>query len=215
MVKIVLILLCIIIGIYGWKKKVIDFSGFLASLFVGIIIIVFLPLIWFVPLFLLFSIGGATARYKWELKKKIGVAERKSGRSYANVLGNGLVAVGCAILYFITKDALFLFAYLAAVAEACGDSVATEIGQLSKKKPRLITDLRPVRTGTSGAISLKGEIAGLIAIILTSLVPFLYFGNQTLFFLVVIASFIGINIDSLIGASLEDKYKFMNNHTTN
>lgn len=215
LLKIFLIMLCIGIGIYGYRKRVIDKSGFLASLLVGIVVITSLPLIWFVPLFMLFALGGITARYKWDIKKELGVAERKEGRSYANVLGNGLVPIICALSYLLTHSDIFLFAYLASVAEACGDSVATEIGELSKKKPRLITNFRPVRIGTSGAISLKGEIAGFLAILLTVIFPSLFLFNFKMFIIPLIAAFIGIHIDSLIGAILENKVKFVNNHTTN
>ncbi len=219
MLKVLLVVVSILVGLYGWKKRVIDFSGFLASLLVGLSVIILLPTIYFIPLFLLFAIGGATARYKWELKRKIGKAERKEGRTYANILANGLVAVACSILYYLTNSPIFLFAYLASVAEACGDSVATEIGQLSKNRPRLITNFRPVRRGTSGGVSIKGEIAAVVSILVVILIPGIYLDYRIffyrIFFTIFLSSFIGVNIDSLIGATLEDRYKFMNNHTTN
>ncbi len=210
-----LVIFVTLIGLYGLKKKVIDKSGFIASIIVGLGVVFSLPLPWFIPLIILFVLGGLTARYKWDLKRRIGKAERKGGRTYANVFGNGLVPLVSAILYFVTKNPVFIYAYLASVGEACADTVATEIGQLSKNKPMLITNLKRVRPGTSGGISILGEIAAIIAIVVTILYPIAHYHQFNIFIPVLLSSFIGVNVDSIIGATLEDKTRFVNNHVTN
>ena len=43
-----------------------------------------------------------------------------------------------------------------------GDTLASELGILSKSKPFLITTLKPVPPGTNGAISLFGTIASIV-----------------------------------------------------
>ena len=43
-----------------------------------------------------------------------------------------------------------------------GDTLASELGILSKSKPLLITTLKPVPPGTNGAISLIGTIASIV-----------------------------------------------------
>ena len=42
-----------------------------------------------------------------------------------------------------------------------GDTLASELGILSKSKPRLITTLKPVPPGTNGAISVIGTVASI------------------------------------------------------
>ena len=43
-----------------------------------------------------------------------------------------------------------------------GDTLASELGILSKSKPLLITNLKPVPPGTNGAISTMGTIASIV-----------------------------------------------------
>jgi uncharacterized protein (TIGR00297 family) len=50
-------------------------------------------------------------------------------------------------------------AFLGALATAGADTWATELGLLASAPPRLVTTLRPVAPGTSGAVSLPGTLA--------------------------------------------------------
>ena len=209
---------CLGVGYYGHKKRIIDVSGLIASLLIGVIILVSLPLIWFFPLLALFVIGGFTAKYKWAYKKKYGVAEKKKGRSASNILGNGLVPLISAVLFYFFNKEFLLYAYICSIATACADSVATEIGQLSRNRPVLITNFKPARTGTDGAVSLLGEISALLASVSIAIIPFVFFGffgnwNLKLFFISVVAGFVGCQFDSLIGATLERRIG--SNHVTN
>lgn len=220
MLKPVLFALCMAIGYYGYRRNVIDRSGLLACLAIGAIVLAAMPIVWFFPLLVLFVLGGITAKYKWEYKKRVGIAERKKGRSVCNVLGNGLVAAFSAILYFFFPDEIFIYAFICSVASACADSVATEIGQLSRTKPRLITSFGRVPVGTDGAISLLGELAGAFGAFCVAAVPFLFFGisgywNLPFILIVTFSGFLACQVDSLIGATLEHRGGVFNNHTTN
>jgi uncharacterized protein (TIGR00297 family) len=122
----------------------------------------------------------------------------------------------------------FLFGgYVGSVATTSADTLASEVGVFSKSKPRLITNLRrKVPSGTIGAVSLLGEgvaiaaglLIGVIAVIFAVLTPALIPGlvasgnvivwDYVLFLipLSILTAFIGCNIDSLLGAVLQNRF---------
>jgi len=122
----------------------------------------------------------------------------------------------------------FLFGgYVGAVATTSADTLASEIGVFSKSKPRLITNLRrKVPSGTIGAVSLLGQgvaiaaglIIGIISLVFAFLAPTWIPGlvtaenvvvSEFVLFLIplsVLAAFIGCNIDSLLGAVLQNRF---------
>jgi uncharacterized protein (TIGR00297 family) len=86
------------------------------------------------------------------------------------------------------------------------DTASGELGQSFKTKTYLITTLKEVKSGTDGAISLSGTVLGLITGIIYVLICD-YFMNieGTIIILIIIVSFAGNLIDSLIGATLQRK----------
>ena len=159
----------------------------------------------FALLFLFVAGGSALTRLGYERKRRVGGAEARGGRRGArNALANAGVAVLCALLYALGLSDAFSAAYVAAIGAAFADTAESEVGQLSRRKPRLITTLRKVPPGTDGAISLTGTLAGAAAASLTAglgLALGLVGGSGTAL-LVTIAGFLGTVVDSLVGARL-------------
>ena len=187
------------------KTKVADITGLLAAIITGVISAISSILL-FLQLFLFFAIGSAATKYKYELKKLRGVAEARGGaRGFENVFANTLPAIFFALNYKYTGDASYAVAFSASIATALGDTLASEIGQTAKKA-YLITNFKEVKVGEDGAISPLGEIAafmGCLIIAAISLNP-----------IVLLAGFIGVHIDSLLGATLERR-KILNNAGVN
>ncbi|MDD3421487.1 MAG: DUF92 domain-containing protein, partial [Methanocellales archaeon] len=144
---------------------------------------------------------------EYEYKQSLGIAEADGGaRGYRNVFGNGLVALILAVAGGVFGNPVFLVGYLGAIATATGDTLASEIGETSEYQPVSIITFKRVRTGTNGAISVLGEIsaiAGSAAIGILAI--FLGMAGLQVASITILGGFIGANVDSLLGATLENR----------
>jgi len=214
---------CLIFAGLSFKFRAVDFSGFLAGIFVGIPIIIFGGFRFFFILAFFFITASIATVFRYDEKKLKGIAEKNKGaRSYINVLGNGIVASIFAILYYVVPihynldSNIFLLGFLGSLATAAADTAGGEIGKLSSYKPRLITTFKVVETGVDGGVTLLGEFAELIVSFLIGIVAYLSgLGDIRIIFITGIAGFIGANIDSVVGATLETWYDFFGNNHTN
>ena len=206
------LLFMIILGYALGRVRLADISGILSGILMGLLIVSFTDFRWFVLILAFFVIGGIFTKYKYDYKRAIGIAQAGGGaRGYKNVFGNGLVALVCAIAFGITGNALLIVAYIGAVATATGDTLASEIGQTSKKLPRLITDLRGVPHGTDGGITTLGEysaLAGAGAIAIIGVI--LGIGAPNTAVPVILGGFFGVNFDSVLGAVFERRHYLTN-----
>src|SRR3712207_4747695 len=152
----------------------------------------------------LFVVGGSLlTRLGYGRKRRTGTAEAGGGRRGArNALANAGVAVLCALLAALTNLNFFAAAFVASLGAAFADTAESEVGQLYARTPRLISTMRRVPSGTDGAVSLPGTLAGLAAAILTAAVGaglgMVEGPASTL--AVALAAFLGTVADSLPGA---------------
>jgi uncharacterized protein (TIGR00297 family) len=200
---------------FAYRSKTADLSGLFSSALVGIILLVFADAKWFLIMLVFFILGSAATRYKFEYKKRIGVEQGQSGaRGYRNVFANGMVATAAAVLFGVFGQPVFIVMYVGSVATAAADTLASEIG-VTGGIPYLITTLKKVPIGTNGGVTVVGELVALIGGLVVSLVAFLL-GVITLPMVLIctLAGFAGTNIDSLIGATLENR-GFLGNAGTN
>ena len=102
-----------------------------------------------------------------------------------------------------------------ALAEAAADTVSSELGQVFGPHPRMITTLRQVESGTDGAISLIGTLAGVVAAaIVAAAGTFALRGGRTMFAISCAGAVFGLLFDSLLGATLEQR-GWLNNDAVN
>ena len=202
-------------GITAYRMKAADRSGLFSGALMGLLIIVFSDVFWFLLMLTFFILGTAFTKYKYEIKKRDGVAESRGGvRGFTNVFANGLVALCGAVLYGIYGDLAFLALYVGSIAAATADTTASELGMLGKQ-PFLITTLQPVPKGTDGGVTIMGEVLAILAALIIGIVAFaLRIGPPEIIPVAVIAGFVGTNVDSIVGATLERK-KIIGNSGTN
>lgn len=201
-------------GYTSYRFRVADISGLFSGAMIGIILIVFADVRWFLIMLTFFIIGAGATRYRYGDKEMLGVAQEHGGvRGYFNVFANGLVATAAAILYGVTGHAAFVALFMGSVASAAADTTASEIG-VTGKTPYLITTLQPVPRGTNGGVTLRGEVAALLASAIVAVTAWLMgVADPWMVVVTVIAGFIGTNVDSLVGATLENSGRIGNSGT--
>lgn len=184
-------------------------SGAVAAAILGTLVFGFGGLQWSVLLLTFFLTSSLLSKL---FRRKKGQAEEKfskgSRRDAWQVLANGGISGVAILLQIAFPEAVWPF-YLAAgsLAAANADTWATELGVLSPTQPRLITSLKPVEKGTSGAVSQLGSLAALGGSALIALAAVLVSQTGWLAFaLITIAGFIGSLVDSLLGATIQAQY---------
>jgi len=205
-----------VLGLGAYRVRALDKKGSLAAVLVGLAVVEFGGLYPFLAMLSFVVLGVLATKYRFSEKAKMGVAQSRNGiRGWGNVFGNGLPAVIFLAVEYLTHRDVFWAASFAAIATANGDTLASELGKVFGKKPRMITSLKPAKPGTNGAVSLAGELFALLGVLFIALFA-LPLTSRDVLMLVSVATggWIGVNIDSLIGATLEVR-GMTNNNSTN
>lgn len=175
-----------------------------------------------------FLLSYAGTRLGREKKERLGTAEKRTGRTAAQVAANlGVAALASDGLAqstmthtgwftFNPASAMPLFAVgLAALAEAAADTVSSEIGQVLGGRPRMITTLRSVDAGTDGGVSLAGTLAGVAAAaIVAGMGGLALRGGLAMAGVSWAGGVFGLFFDSVLGATLERR-GWLNNDAVN
>jgi len=204
--------------IFAYKINVIDKYGALAAVPIGFIILYFGATSWFIVLLLFFLISSLFTKYKYKQKQMMGLAEENNGaRGWRNVLANGGPLAAIAILYYIShNNPIFMLCFVGSISFALSDTVATEVGLLSKVKPRSLLTGKQIDKGQSGGVTIQGEIAALIGSLLIGTVYGLLISeNISLRILIILSAaiiggMISTNADSIFGATIQAKYRCIN-----
>jgi len=211
-----IILICLfalILGVGAYWAKAADASAVISETIVGFLVIIFAGLSWFLLLLIFYLMGGGFTRYGYAKKEKLGIAQSHGGaRGYKNVFSNSLVPLAMAVFYGIYGNDLFVYAFIGSVATANGDTLASEIGETSSSRPRMITTLMETEPGVDGGVTLLGEGASLLGALIIGILAAIS-GMTGLIGIVIgtAAGFLGTNFDSLLGATLQSRGTLSNN----
>lgn len=178
-------------------------DGALGGFVVGAAIYACLGLQGFAILALFVVCGSALTRLGYRSKQGRGIAQSRGGRRGArNALANCGVAVACAFLATLTSSEVFAASFVASLGAAFADTAESEVGQLARRAPRVITTLRKAPPGTDGAVSVPGTLAGIAAAVLTAFLGLAVglLAEPGAALVVASAAFLGTVADSLVGA---------------
>lgn len=209
-------LFAVIIAFLACRAHALNKSGALAAVVIGTVIFGAGGWKWAVLLLAFFVTSSALSRAFNKLKRGLNEKFSKGHeRDAGQVFGNGGIAAAFAALsWFFPNEAWTWIGFAAALAAVNADTWATEIGVLSPRPPRMITDLRKtVEKGTSGGISLLGALAALAGSGIIGLLAALLFpianpqsSISIYFLLITLSGFAGSLFDSFLGGTAQAMY---------
>lgn len=190
-------------------------SGAVAGFAVAAVVFLFGGAAAWAALGVFFVVASAAGRIGSRRKSAIEARYSKgSRRDGAQVLANGGVAAAMVLIGYFAGSAVFVAAAVASVAEAAADTIASEIGVLSRRPPRSILGLRPLETGESGGVTALGTAAAAGgALVVTAVWTLLQTVDgvrhrvMLTAALVWVAGFMGSLLDSVLGAAVQATYR--------
>mmetsp|Transcript_41692 Transcript_41692/g.118331 ORF Transcript_41692/g.118331 Transcript_41692/m.118331 type:complete len:293 (-) Transcript_41692:959-1837(-) len=171
----------------------------------------------------LYLVGGSAAtKLKKREKEKMGIAEKRGGaREPAQVWGSAATAAFLATLTIPLQGDqaiidLLKLGVVASFATKLSDTCASEIGKGFGRNTYLATTFTSVPPGTEGAVSLEGTLAGIFGSFVQAA-----FGAAAGLITVkaipvcMLAAFLANYVESIIGATAQDKVPWLNNEMVN
>ena len=196
-------------GIVAWAgraARTVSTAGAVAGAVIGIVIFAALGWGGWGLLLVTFIAAAVTSRLGLKRKTLLGIAEDRGGRrGPGNAIANtGVAAIAAALVVATLHPERASWAFAAALAAGGSDTIASEIGKAWGRTTWLLTSLKRVPPGTSGAMSMEGTAAGVVGAlalgavaIAFGLVPYAALGP------VIIAATAGALVESALGATLE------------
>ena len=190
----------------GWYAGTVTVSGAVVGALIGIAVFGFAGAAGWVMLFVSFLAAAVSTRMGLKRKRVLGIAEARGGRrGPGNAIANtGLAAFAAIVAALSPFRDTALLAMVTALAAGASDTVASEIGKAWGTKTYLFPTFKSVRPGTSGAVSLEGTGAGLVAaLMLAALAQALGLIQGNALWFVAIGATVGSFVESSLGATLE------------
>ncbi len=208
----IVLILCLVLAMLSYRFNLLTASGSIAAFALGLIIGGMGSITWLLILVFFTIFGFLVTKYKINEKTEKGLQEGSRGeRTYLNVLANAFIPALIAIVSWAMQyqqGVIPAIVYLSVISVAASDTVASEMGVLSPDA-RLITTMEKVRPGTNGGVSFYGTAWAFTGALGASLfgwiVLFPHDILSPLILLPVFVGFLGCNIDSVVGATLERK----------
>ena len=202
------VILNVAVSAAGYVARTVTIPGAIAGAVIGAT--VYLGTDWqgWVMLFASFLAAAITTRLGYRRKAFAGIAEERGGRrGPGNAIANtGLAAWAALLCLGVPHLDLAKLAMVAALVTSASDSVASEVGKAWGKTTWLVVGWRRVRPGTSGAVSVEGTVAGLVAAVALSMLGYaLQLIPASSIAPVAVAATIASLVEGALGATLEGR----------
>lgn len=200
-----------LIIVFASSRKALTTGGIAAAILLDLAVSIAFGNAGFIVLCTFFLGATVVDKLKKKAKKqtKVDKCEDKDCRNYIQVVANGLVALVSSVAFIITESPLCIIPFVASLAEAFSDTVASGIGAFATN----VYDpfrRRRCEGGLSGGMSLEGTTASLLGALLISSVAYalgLAGYGLTELFVVAVSAFLGAIFDSMLGSLIQVKYR--------
>jgi uncharacterized protein (TIGR00297 family) len=195
-----------VVAAAGYAAAAVSMSGVVAGLLIGAVIFCALGWSGWGVLMATFIAASVASRMGIKRKTLLGIAEDRGGRRGAgNAIANtGVAAIAAALVVTTAHPEQAALAFAAALAAGGSDTIASEIGKAWGRTTVLVSSLKRVPPGTSGAVSMEGTAAGIVgALLLAAIAAALGVVPRAALAPIVAGATVGAFVESALGATLE------------
>jgi uncharacterized protein (TIGR00297 family) len=201
-------LLGLFTALFSIKLKLLTLKGAAVTFVFAVIIFYFGEVKWTLPMVTFFILSSFLSKIKKSINPQIdGYFTKSDTRDHYQVLANGGFPLVIMVMYQFSNSELYYTVYVSAISAVCSDTWATEIGTMFKSNTRDILSFSQVDQGVSGGVSAIGLMGAVLGASIISLSAVYWLSALPLFFIIIAAGFLGNIFDSVLGASLQTKYK--------
>lgn len=181
-------------------------TAFFLFAFVGFFGKGLVPILFIGILFLISTVVSVIGK-KIEKIKGCGDSGHAARRA-KQIVAVGLFAIIALILHHMTAIPVFYYMFFLALTEQIADSMASDIGRLTKRGTVNIVTLRPIEQGISGGVSLLGTCSALISSFALMTVPLMLGAvSFKVYVWIAVIAFVGTLVDSVAGALFQSLYE--------
>ncbi|MBK8554273.1 MAG: DUF92 domain-containing protein [Lewinellaceae bacterium] len=195
------------------RKKILSVAGGWSAVVLGLSVWLGAGWTWLLPLFFFFLSGTLLARLN---RQSLAAADAQQGnpRNAWQVWCNGGIYAAIAIGLIWFPQARHLL--LVSMAVATADTWSSEIGMYFRQPTLDILRWRRVPVGLSGGVSWPGSLGGLVGAGCVGILGWVVFPGYDVgkFVLITVMGFVGMILDSLLGAAVQARYLSESNELT-
>lgn len=200
-----------IASILGYWRGSLSRSGVAGALIVGTLTFGLGGWAWGLLLGTFFVSSSLLSHFRESEKRRLAEKfDKGHQRDFGQAMANGGLGAVLALLSTLKPSSAWFPFFVGVMSTVNADTWATELGTLSRRRPRLITTGQVVETGTSGGISRLGTFVSLLGGILIGLAAGVTAaGRRRWKMLGVVGGLAGLAgslFDSLLGATVQQIY---------
>lgn len=206
---IISLVLSFLLAIFSYIKKAMTTSALILAFIFAFLITYFGGVSSYLILMAVFLGIVITSKIgkKERLKVNKNVIEKSGQKDICEIIANVGTGAVTLILYGIYKEPFLLVVYASIMAESLADTLASDIGVLSHKKPINIITLKRSEPGLSGNISFLGLASSLIGAFIIAIIFCAFHFSIKYLIIITLSGFLGAIFDSILGATIQVKYK--------